>query len=136
MLKTLAIPYASSLNQTTNWSLKGEWTEFSKKYFCYARPTKRYAKGAYDLFRKNEKEILARLKVGNHADDSGNELVTRDEGSMKKNATNKKSERNNYSISFPNLTTIENLVLVNSENTNISAMPLNNKVEDEDLLLI
>ena len=72
------------------------------------------------MSRKNEKEILVRLKVGNHADGSGNELVTRDEGSMKKNET----------VSFPNLTTIENsVVLVNSENVIISAMPL--KVEDE-----
>ena len=84
------------------------------------------------MFRKNEKEILARIKVGNHAHDKGNELVTRDEGSMKKNATNKKLERNNYSISFANLATIENsVVLVNSENANISTMPLNNKVDDE-----
>ena len=82
------------------------------------------------MFRKNEKEILARLKVDNHAHDS--EFVTRYEGSIKKNVTNKKSERNNYSISFPNLTTIESsVVLVNSENANISAMPLNKKVEDE-----
>ena len=67
--------------------------------------------------------MKARLKVGNHAHDSGNELVTRDEGPVKKYATNKKSKRNNCSISFPNLTTRENsVVLVNAVNVNISAV--------------
>ena len=44
------------------WSLKKEWIEFSKIYFSSVRPTKRYVKGAYDFFLRNEKAITSMLK--------------------------------------------------------------------------
>ena len=36
------------------WSIKKEWTDFSKLYFSSSRPKAKYIRGAYDYFEKNK----------------------------------------------------------------------------------
>lgn len=91
------------------WSLKSEWTEFSKQYFSSKRPTPKSIKAIYDFFRKNRKDVLS--QISSNVPASVPAVVS----------TQEKMADQSPAIYFPNLTTIHNsVVVINSENASIS----------------
>ena len=107
------------------WLLKKDWVEFSKKYFSSARPMMRHVKGAYDFFRRNEKEIMSLMK---RSPTSNGAVGTRD--NLQNDRRTEEESKSNYSISFPNLTKIKNSVLVvNSDHANVSPLPLGSNID-------
>ena len=51
----------SKRTNVSSWSQKNEWVDFCKLYFEAQRPQKRYVKGAYDFFARNNTSIISKL---------------------------------------------------------------------------
>ena len=85
----------------------------------------RHVKGAYDFFRRNEKEIMSLMK---RSPTSNGAVGTRD--NLQNDRRTEEESKSNYSISFPNLTKIKNSVLVvNSDHANVSPLPLGSNID-------
>ena len=91
-----------------SWSLKKEWSEFTKTYFEITRVTERNVRGSYDFFKRNERDVTSLLQ-------------------SKRSVGFSKDDRMPHLI-FPNLKTMEgSIFLVNCENVSLGGEYLGSK---------